>query len=904
MLATIWKDKLDASPLHGWFEAFEEDAPKALHDLLAGHFDLANLPEAEPRALLSGWVLKIREAGDFAKRVDETLAGWIAEHWGKDDLGSRSLLLATWETAGATVSATYQSGASPALLEASALALRGRLADATGFAGHLFSARGTDAFFACLNAVALHQRDDSLRSFWWRLAELPAGFPVRYAGLALTGIRRLPSSGGFRYDVASALFVVTKALSRLEREGMLDAKHALEEIEYLFRRSRRQFPAFQNEWAEVVRREVRDDSQQDYTDSIWQFLTSIKARSPDTRRFQTRAETQDDFASEVSSLADRGLALTWDAQNDPDHVTQLIENRRPDATAFAEALLGKQRDHALRTGNKSFVVKSLHRFATAIRDWDIRQAEQWTRERVRWEPNDARGWNLLVDVIKRDDPARCWQLAWATIDRFPFATYSRNELAEVLKAQGRLSEAEEVYRQAVKDFPDDVVACTGLAEVLKAQGRLSEAEEVYRQAVEDFPENAYVRNGLAYLRTMQASRGLVDQSAAFQEAVASYRAVSNAVRADMGSKAVALCGWGWIERRLGHLAEAEKLYEQARRLRPQSTYALEGLNRVRRELAAGGAEDSSMDDTPPEFLAASDTASAVQGQTWQQTLDEEAFKTGSGIQTVQESTSTTPVLSALPRWNAAGYHLRLARAAFLRRSAKRQINLPIERRAIDPGRLRDGARKLLNEVLALRPSDARAHAELAALALDEGVEPLAPTSDAVALLAVAAQAARIKAQREGYKLKEAAQKEAVLRPVMQLRGVHPSAAPLAFLQEGLAHFALQDGAERLDLAARAFTRVRNYARPGEAEAQAAILEAKQKGEAPAFSPRAWCSHMVAKEILEPSRIDPAGQSPLFRKDAENLDSHIKAIASRITDIEFAFVRQVASPVEDLLDLAV
>ena len=514
-------------------------------------------------------------------------------------------------------------------------------------------------------------------------------------------------------------FVVTKALSRLEREGMLDAKHALEEIEYLFRRSRRQFPAFQNEWAEVVRREVRDDSQQDYTDSIWQFLTSIKARSPDTRRFQTRAETQDDFASEVSSLADRGLALTWDAQNDPDHVTQLIENRRPDATAFAEALLGKQRDHALRTGNKSFVVKSLHRFATAIRDWDIRQAEQWTRERVRWEPNDARGWNLLVDVIKRDDPARCWQLAWATIDRFPFATYSRNELAEVLKAQGRLSEAEEVYRQAVKDFPDDVVACTGLAEVLKAQGRLSEAEEVYRQAVkdfpddvvactglaevlkaqgrlseaeevyrqavEDFPENAYVRNGLAYLRTMQASRGLVDQSAAFQEAVASYRAVSNAVRADMGSKAVALCGWGWIERRLGHLAEAEKLYEQARRLRPQSTYALEGLNRVRRELAAGGAEDSSMDDISTEFLAASDTASAVQGQTWQQTLDEEAFKTGSGIQTVQESTSTTPVLSALPRWNAAGYHLRLARAAFLRRSAKRQINLPIERRAIDPG---------------------------------------------------------------------------------------------------------------------------------------------------------------------------------------------------------------------------
>ncbi len=488
-------------------------------------------------------------------------------------------------------------------------------------------------------------------------------------------------------------------------------------------------------------------------------------------------------------------------------------------------------------------------------------------------------------------------------DRFPFNSYSRNGLAEVLKAQGRWSETEEVYRQAVEDFADDVVARTGLAEVLKAQGRLTEGEEIYRRAVEDFPENLYALSGLAYLRTMQGLRGLVDQSVAFREAVALYRGVSNASHADTGDKATALCGLGWIERRLGHLAEAERLYEQARMLQPQNAYALEGLNRIRRALTPGGEEDSSMDDTPPEFLAASDTPSAVPSQTWQQTLDEEAFKAGSGIQTAQEYATTATAPATLPRWNATGYHLRMARAAFLRRSAKRQANLPVERRAIDPRRLRDGARKLLDKVLALRPSDPRAHAELAALALDEGVDPPVPAGDAVALLAVAAQAARIKAQREGYKLKEAAQKEAVLRPVLQLRGAYPSAAPLAYLQEGLAHFALQDGAERLDLAARAFTRVRNYARRGEAEAQAAILEAKRRAVAPAFSPRAWCSHMVAKEILEPAGIDPAGQSPLFQRDAENLDSRIRAIASRITDIEFAFARQIAGPVEDLLDLA-
>jgi len=490
------------------------------------------------------------------------------------------------------------------------------------------------------------------------------------------------------------------------------------------------------------------------------------------------------------------------------------------------------------------------------------------------------------------------------VEDFPDDAVARSGLAEVLKPQGRLSEAEEVYRQAVEDFPDDAVARTGLAGVLKAQGRLGEAEEVYRQAVKDFDDDVVARNGLAYVRTMQGSRGLVDGLAAFEEAVALYRAVSSASQADIHNKVVALCGWGWIEWRLGHLAEAEKLYEQARRLEPQNTYAMEGLNRGRRPPAAGGQEDSSTDDNPPEFLPASDTPPALPAQPWQQTLDEEAFKSESGIKTVQESTIITTVVPTLPRWNATGYHLRLARAAFLRRSARRQANLPIERRAIDPGRLRDGARKLLDEVLALRPSDSRAHAELAALALDEGVEPPAPTGDAVALLAVAAQAARIKAQREGYQLKVAAQKEAVLRPVLQLRAVHPSAAPLADLQEGLAHLALRDGAERLKPAARAFTRLRSYAALGEAEAQEAILEAKRNKKAPAFSPRAWCSHMVAKDILEPAGIDPAGQSPLLHKDAENLDSRIKAIAPRITDIEFAFARQVAAPVEDLLDLAV
>jgi len=61
-------------------------------------------------------------------------------------------------------------------------------------------------------------------------------------------------------------------------------------------------------------------------------------------------------------------------------------------------------------------------------------------------------------------------------------------LAEVLKAAGRLVEAEVVYRQTAERFPDDVFARSGLAEVLKAADRLPEAEVVDRQATEWFPD--------------------------------------------------------------------------------------------------------------------------------------------------------------------------------------------------------------------------------------------------------------------------------------------------------------------------------------------------------------------------------------------------------------------------------
>jgi tetratricopeptide (TPR) repeat protein len=69
-----------------------------------------------------------------------------------------------------------------------------------------------------------------------------------------------------------------------------------------------------------------------------------------------------------------------------------------------------------------------------------------------------------------------------------------NNLAQLLKATNRLSEAEPLMRRALgideasygKDHPDVAIDLNNLAQLLKATNRLSEAEPLMRRALEIF----------------------------------------------------------------------------------------------------------------------------------------------------------------------------------------------------------------------------------------------------------------------------------------------------------------------------------------------------------------------------------------------------------------------------------
>src|SRR6266853_1260013 len=317
MSATVWKETLPAPPLHSWFEAFEADAQTAVHDLLLGRFDLANLAVTEPRSLLGEWVVRLGDTANFSSRLAAALTGWIEAHWGNDNLAPRAQLLSAWETVGHVLSAAYRSGPAPAPLEQAAEALRDRFADPNGFSAQLFSPRGSDAFFACLPSAALYQRDESLRALWWRLAELPDGFPIRYASVALTGVRRLPAvSGGFRYDVAIALFTIARALSRRVKDGDCSEEAAGEEFQLLHQRTRRQYPAMEQRWAEVFRQELRSDRRAEYSDLIWRFLDGERGQLPQATSSPSRQNAVQRVRNEPESdrAAFQGLAITWDPQ--------------------------------------------------------------------------------------------------------------------------------------------------------------------------------------------------------------------------------------------------------------------------------------------------------------------------------------------------------------------------------------------------------------------------------------------------------------------------------------------------------------------------------------------------------------------------------------------------------------
>jgi hypothetical protein len=154
-------------------------------------------------------------------------------------------------------------------------------------------------------------------------------------------------------------------------------------------------------------------------------------------------------------------------------------------------LLQRERRFLDATGDPQFFVRTVHRLGSALIDRRAeapidraRLAESLAREALAWEPYDgflSSVWHRALIAQGRLEAAE--HIGWERLRRNPDQADGYNQLAHLLaRLPQRRFEAEALQREAIERFPADVPARTQLAELLIAQDRADEANDVIADA--------------------------------------------------------------------------------------------------------------------------------------------------------------------------------------------------------------------------------------------------------------------------------------------------------------------------------------------------------------------------------------------------------------------------------------
>jgi tetratricopeptide (TPR) repeat protein len=279
-------------------------------------------------------------------------------------------------------------------------------------------------------------------------------------------------------------------------------------------------------------------------------------------------------------------------------VTAMMERDITRALEVLEELVEFHRE----TGRPEHLAKTLCDLAMEAKGLGnvVLQLELTTRA-VEAKPDDAWAWSqhgdALLNTGRLDDAQHAYKQAGA----FGGDAVAKTGRAEVFKAQGRLSEAEAAYNEAIAAHPENVVAKTGRAEVLKAQGRLSEAEAAFDEVIAAHPEDVVGKTGRA--EVLKAQGRLEEAEAAFDEVIAAHpenvfaktgraevlkaqgrlaeaEAAFDQVIAAHPKNVVGKTGRAEVLKAQGRLAEAEAAFDQAITAHPENVFAKTGRAEV------------------------------------------------------------------------------------------------------------------------------------------------------------------------------------------------------------------------------------------------------------------------------------------------------------------------------------
>ena len=245
-------------------------------------------------------------------------------------------------------------------------------------------------------------------------------------------------------------------------------------------------------------------------------------------------------------------------------VVAMRERDLPRAHEIIEELI----DYQLNTGRPEHLAKTLCDLAMEAKALgNLALQLELTNRAVEAKPDDAWSWRQHADAllnIGRFDEALS---AYAQADVFGGGPVAKTGLAEVLKAQGRLIEAEAAFDEVIVAYPEDVVAKTGRAEVLKAQGRFVDAEAAFDEVIAAHPYNPVPKTARA--EVLKAQGRLVEAEEAFDEVIAAHP-----------EHIIAKTGRAEVLKAQGRLLEAEIAFDKAIAAHPENVVAKTGRAEV------------------------------------------------------------------------------------------------------------------------------------------------------------------------------------------------------------------------------------------------------------------------------------------------------------------------------------
>src|SRR3989441_37431 len=159
------------------------------------------------------------------------------------------------------------------------------------------------------------------------------------------------------------------------------------------------------------------------------------------------------------------------------------------------------------------------------------------------------------------DAEKLWTHALAT---YPQSSIAENNLGLVRADQGKLAEAIDHYRRALRIKPDYADAHNNLGNALARQGKLAEASEQYRQAVRLKPDYALAHANWGNVLAHQGK--LAEASEHYRQAVR--------IKPD---DALAHYNWGNALAGQGKLTEAVEHYQRALQINPDFALARSSL---------------------------------------------------------------------------------------------------------------------------------------------------------------------------------------------------------------------------------------------------------------------------------------------------------------------------------------